>query len=269
MAKTLLSYAFLILFAWNTNGQSCTPDQTYADSTSGVYPPPYDPVESPHGGIRQCAIIGQPFSFDFTVVVGDTIRFGSFAFPLDSIRITEVQNLPVGLNYICNPPTCSFPKNSVACANLFGAPTSTNSPGAYDLKIIGEAFVNGSSLPFPMEFPNAQLAPGKYTIHLLADDTTPCPVTAVSEAFQGRMSMLLMPNPASNAVMLKISSMLSGNFRLRVIDLLGRATHQQMLNLQPGEQSLQIDCSLFTPGIYTVMLSNEKGFLTEKLVIQN
>ncbi len=269
MIKTLLSISLSLFLAWTSMGQSCTPDQTYADSTAGVYPPPYDPMESPQGGIRQCAIIGQPFSFDFTVVVGDTIRFGAFAFPLDSIRITEVQNLPVGLNYVCNPPTCSFLKNTVGCANLFGSPTSTNSPGTYDLKIIGEAYINGSSLPFPLEFPNAQLAPGKYTIHLLADDTTPCPVTAVSEAFRGKMHMLITPNPASEQITLKISSMFSGNFHLRVIDLLGRSAHQQTLGLQAGESSIQISCSDFAPGLYTVVLSNADGYLTEKLVIQN
>lgn len=269
MLKFVLPVLILLSSVVFSFGQMCEPDQTYADTTSGVYPPPYDPELSPYGGIRECAIIGQPFSFDFTIVVGDTITFGAFSFPLDSIRINEVQGLPVGLNYICNPPTCSFGKNSLNCANLFGSPTSANAPGEYQLTIVGAAFVNGSPLPFLISFPDDNLAPGTYAINLLADDITPCPVSVVSESFKGVMNMAVVPNPASQTATLEISSMFSGNFKLSVIDLLGQTNYQEDVEVLVGNQKLTINCENFTPGMHIVMLSNQQGFLTQKLVVQH
>ncbi len=269
MLKSVLPILLFAVSSVVAFGQMCEPNEMYADSTSGVYPPPYEPDVSPDGGITECAIIGQPFSFDFTIVVGDTITFGAFSFPLDSIIINEVQGLPVGLNYICNPPNCTFEKNTLSCANLFGTPTSDNNPGEYELSIVGAAFVNGSPLPFPISFPDENLAPGSYSINLLADDTTPCPLTAVSESFKGRMSMELMPNPAAGIVTLEISSMFVGDFDLRVLDLLGRAVHQSKVTLTAGTQQLQIDCAEFGEGMHLVFLSNEEGYLTQKLMIQH
>jgi hypothetical protein len=268
MLKSVLPILMFLFTAAAAFGQMCEPDQMYADSSSGVYPAPYDPDLSPDGGITECAIIGQPFSFDFTIVVGDTITFGAFSFPLDSIKINEVQGLPVGLNYICNPPNCTFEKNTLSCAGLFGTPTSANTPGEYELTIVGAAFVNGSPLPFPISFPDDNLAPGSYAINLLADDTTPCPLTAVSESFQGRMSMEVMPNPASGVATLEISSIFSGNFELRVLDLLGRTVHQEQVEVLAGKQNLQINCTEFSEGMHLVFLSNQEGYLTQKLMIQ-
>lgn len=269
MLKPVLPILIFLLTAAVSFGQMCEPNEMYADSTSGVYPAPYDPDVSPDGGIKECAIIGQPFSFDFTIVVGDTITFGAFSFPLDSIKINEVQGLPEGLNYICNPPTCTFEKNTLSCANLFGTPTSANTPGEYQLTIVGAAFVNGSSLPFPISFPDDNLAPGSYAINVLADDTTPCPVSAVSESFRGLMSMELMPNPASQEATLEISSIFTGNFELRVLDLLGRTVHRESVEVLAGKQRLQINCADFSEGMHLVFLSNHEGYLTQKLMVQH
>ncbi len=269
MLKSVLPVFLFVFTTVLSFGQMCEPNEMYADSTSGVYPAPYEPDLSPDGGITECAIVGQPFSFDFTVVVGDTITFGAFSFPLDSIKINEVQGLPVGLNYICNPPNCTFEKNTLSCANLFGTPTSDNVPGEYALTIVGAAFVNGSPLPFPISFPDDNLAPGSYSINLLADDTTPCPVSAVSESFKGLMSMDVMPNPASGEATLEISSIFAGNFELRVLDLLGRTVHQEKVEVLAGKQRLKINCAEFSEGMHLVFLSNQEGYLTQKLMVQH
>lgn len=269
MIKSVLPIFLFLVSSVLAFGQTCEPNEMYADSTSGVYPPPYEPDLTPNGGITECAIINQPFSFSFTIVVGDTIKFGAFAFPLDSIKITEVQGLPIGMNYVCNPPNCTFEKNTLSCANVFGTPTSMNTPGEKPLSIVGSAFINNSPLPFPISFPDANLAPGTYSINLLADDTTPCPVTAVSESYQGILSMTLMPNPASGNATLEISSMFSGNFDLRVLDLFGRTVHQEAVEVVAGKQNIQIDCSDFSEGMHLVFLSNQNGYLTQKLMIQH
>ncbi|MFQ5448097.1 MAG: hypothetical protein ACE5FF_14330, partial [Saprospiraceae bacterium] len=109
MKRLSLTFLALSFFAL-ASAQDCQPDEIYADSSNGVYPLPYDSIISPNGGINECAVIGQPYEFTFTVVVGDTFTFGAFSFPLDSISVTSVQGLPEGLNYACNPATsCSFP----------------------------------------------------------------------------------------------------------------------------------------------------------------
>lgn len=269
MNKSLPVLFLLLILTTALQAQLCEPDQIYADSASGVYPPPFEPDLTPLGGITDCAIIGQPFDFVINFVIGDTIKFGPLAFPLDSIRVTQVTGLPEGLNYACNPSVCSFPRNSLNCANIFGTPTANNTPGAHDLAIIGEAFINGSPLPFALQFPDDDLAPGKYTIYVLSDDTEPCPATAVSEAYAGKMSMSVVPSPASDRITVDLTSTIFGNFELRVMDLLGRVVMQQSVVVEHGRQAFNLDSSLLPNGLHFVLLQNRFGYLSEKFVVRH
>jgi len=262
---TLLSLSFLVL----ASAQDCQPNEIYADSTNGVYPLPYDSIESPNGGISACAIIGQPYDFVFTVVVGDTFKFGAFAFPLDSIRVTGVSGLPVGLNYACNPTTCSFSSNTLNCAAIYGTATAANAPGNYDLTIEGEAFINGSPLPFPLTFPDPNILPGKYTLKLLPDDGTPCGTTDVRESLAGQVAIITQPNPSAGLVQIEVSSQLFGKFSFKVVDLPGQPVYNSTVELTEGRNHFNFDGSQLANGMYILILEGEAGRLTHKFAIQH
>ncbi len=262
---TLLSVSFLGL----VSAQDCEPNQIYADSSNGVYPLPYDSIVSPNGGITECATLGQPYEFVFTIVVGDTFTFGAFKFPLDSIRVTSVDGLPVGLNHACSPSLCSFPSNSFNCAVIYGTPTSANTPGDYDLTIVGEAYINGSPLPLGLNFPDPDLLPGKYTLKLLPDDGTPCGTTDTRESLAGKVSLTSQPNPSSGPVHIDIFSKLFGQFDFKVLDLLGQTVYNSKLELVEGRNQFDFDVSQLSNGMYIINLEGEAGSITHKFTIQH
>ncbi len=267
MIRTLLSIAF-IAFAGLVFGQDCEPDLSYADSTAGVYPKPYDAATNPNGGITECAVIGQPFSFNLTVVINDTLKIGTLSFNLDSIIISQVNGLPTGLNYACEPTNCHFLRNTINCATIYGTPTAANAPGAYDMIIKGSAYVNGSSFPLPLEFPNDQIAPGKYTIHLNANAADPCAVTGTSELAK-QLSIKTVPNPVHGIAQIKINSQISGQFQFQLIDLLGNQIEQRQVSLMQGENSIGFEANSLPNGLYLAQLHNESGQVTQKIVVQH
>jgi hypothetical protein len=254
--------------------QECQPDPAYADST-GVFPLPYDETIYPDGGIKDCAYIGQPFNYTFTVGVGDSINvvIGGFALslPLDSVVVVSVTGLPVGINYACDKPGCKFAKNSIGCAVLYGTPTAANAPGDYQLVITGRAYFAPPAFPpfFDVAFPG-DFFPGEYKLKLLANSSDPCEAVNTRESLRGSVSMSVNPNPASGEAQLVIDSKINGNFTLHIVDLLGQTNHQQKAELFTGMNTIRLDGSHLPNGLYMVMLENEKGHhIAQKLTIQH
>ena len=270
MNRIVLTLIALMPFGLlNAQTGTCEPDAFYADSTAGVYPRPYDPVLSPHGGISECAIIGQPYQFKFTIVISDTLTVAGSALALDSIVISAVQNLPVGLAYACNPTNCHFQKDTIGCAVIFGTPTAANMAGDYDLKIVGSAYISGFPFPLPLEFPNAAIAAGKYTLQLLASNATPCTVVATRETLADKVALSLRPNPTAGFVEVKAVSELTGKFILKVVDLPGRTVYQSPVDMRLGSNTFSFDGSNLSNGMYILTLENEQGNIARKLTIQH
>ena len=123
---TSVSIALLGLFA---NAQTCVPDPMYADSIGFVFPPPYDSILNPEGGIPQPACIGKSFEFVWTIDVPTDVTVFGFPVQLDQLSLATngaVTNLPKGVTYVCNPPNCVFKVNEPGCVLLYGTPTAEN-----------------------------------------------------------------------------------------------------------------------------------------------
>ncbi|MBI1226760.1 MAG: T9SS type A sorting domain-containing protein [Bacteroidetes bacterium] len=267
MTKLLLAFC-LCACATFINAQTCMPDMQYADSTAGVYPKPYDAATNTGVGITECAVIGQNFNVNLTVVIHDSLTIGTSSYPLDSIVISSVEGLPTGLTYKCDPANCHFVQNTISCAAIYGIPTAANAPGAYDMVIKGSAYINGSSFPLPLEFPNPLIAPGKYTIHLNANSSDPCSLTATKN-LEGQMSITTQPNPTAGMVQIKINSQINGQFQMQVLDLLGKRIAQRQVSISAGVNSLEYDASGLANGLYLMQIQNEQGFVTQKLAVQH
>ncbi len=267
MTRLLLALC-LCTCATILDAQTCMPNMQYADSTAGVYPKPYDAATNTGVGITECAVIGQNFQFNLTVVINDSLTIGTASYPLDSIVINQVTGLPIGLTYNCDPSNCHFLKNTLSCASIYGTPTAANAPGPYDMVIKGVAFINGSSFPLPLEFPNPLIAPGKYTIHLNANASDPCAVTGTTD-LEGLVSITTLPNPTAGITQIKINSQLTGQFQMLVVDLLGKRIEQRQVGIFAGENTVNFDASYLSNGLYLILLQNEKGTVTQKLAVQH
>lgn len=153
------------------DAQYCKPDSTYRDSSAGVYPKPIIPGGAGKG-IDKKACINKPYEFVFTVAIPDTLTIPGIPFliNLNFAKIDTVgaiSNLPKGIGYACNPPSCVFPKKTIGCLVLRGTPTNDNKPGLFKPVIkltIGSLFGN-----LEIEYPGVQF-PGEYILELLDEN---------------------------------------------------------------------------------------------------
>ena len=270
MKKMLLTVLACIPFAF-LSAQNCEADPAFQDST-GVFPMPFDAANpSPDAGINKCAVIDENFEFVFTVGVGDSITIPGSpqAAALNRVEVTEVLNLPSGISYLCEPTDCVFQKSTIGCVKLSGIPVASNAPGAYELEIKVNVFLEGLVFPIPLTFPDENLAPGTYSLQLLADASDPCDVVSTTDQLEDKVQVSIQPNPTSGPVNLAINSDVFGEFDLHVIDLLGQSVHRESINIQQGTNYVTYDGSQLVNGIYFLVLENELGRIAQKMTIQH
>lgn len=263
----------LFVTALSAQTPACTPDQKYKDSTAGPYPRPYDTINNRNGGIDKPACLGKPYSFTFTVKITDSITIKLFgldvSLPLDSIVIAKtggIKNLPVGINYACNPPSCVFPKKSLNCVIISGTPATSNPVKDYSLEITGKAYnflvPGGQEIKFPgPDFP------GEYKLKLLAANDAKC-ATSGTQSLNSDISMMRhAPNPFSVTTQIQIESNVSDIFQFDVYDLVGKSVFHTPLSIQAGSNSLEFKGENLPNGIYIYSLSKGNKVMSNKFVI--
>lgn len=265
MKKILLlsTLALAGLVGW-AQPPSCEPDPS-APLDEPIYPPPYvadNPL--PCSGISDTAVIGEYFEFVQTVTVPENFE----GVPLLNIIIPDnaVSNLPTGIDYVCNPPDCIFDVNTQGCIVLYGTP-EVSEPDVFDLEISVVITLPGPT-PFPYQFPNDQV-PGNFFLHVqesCADDCT-CDLTSSTYELGQDISFLAQPNPSNGYTLLQVESQVSGEYQLILSDLLGRLLVQREVQLIEGANTLELDASHLSAGMYQVSLSNGRSAVTQKLII--
>ncbi len=271
--KRLLLLISIIAFTHMSYAQlgQCTPNQNYIDSTGGVYPLPYDSLTNPKGGINLSACIGHPYQFVFQVVIPDTINYPGFGkIPLTnfSIPVTNaISNLPTGLTYICNPPSCSFNSHTVGCIAIYGTVANTVTPKAYDLVITGSLTALGFQIPFT--FPSAQLYPGNYFLTVEPENSTKCYKVSTSEARTANFFADVNPNPITQYSNLLIFSKKDLNLKLSILDINGSTIQTKNIKVVEGKNSFQLDTSLLPDGVFLYKIEEETGYTVGKIIVQH
>lgn len=253
----------------------CTPNQAIKDSTFGVYPKPYDKAVYPNGGIDKSACIGKPYKYQLTAKVPDSIpvaQLGGIKIPLDSIKVAKtgaVTGLPQGMSYACNPPNCVFPKNSLGCLYMYGTATSANAAGDYDLKIEMTAYLNTIIGAFPQKvtFPDATIAPGKYTLKLEGTNSTTCFVTDVNDKSENILHIAASPNPTNDMTIISFFALENDAFDFVVTNAAGQIVHKRKVAVQSGINTLTFEAGNLAEGMYIYYLGNNKGKAVNRLII--
>ncbi|MES2620688.1 MAG: T9SS type A sorting domain-containing protein, partial [Bacteroidota bacterium] len=88
-------------------------------------------------------------------------------------------------------------------------------------------------------------------------------INAVGEVRNQKSEIRIYPNPASNSVTISVDEAMLGS-TATVTDITGR----KMMGVQLATRNLQLETTTFASGVYFVTVSNEKGSVTKKLVIQ-
>ncbi|MDX1941507.1 MAG: T9SS type A sorting domain-containing protein [Saprospiraceae bacterium] len=259
--KRILLFIIVIFSIGKNFAQTCTPDRTLPDSVV-ISPLPYT-MTNPTGGINDTACIGEPFEFAVSVNVPAQYNSPLGLLPITSITMATdgaIRKIPVGIDYVCNPPNCVFPKDSVGCILLFG--TVNDTAGVYDIAI---DFTIQSLIAFPISFPNPTLFPGNYFLHV--KPAGQC-ITSTNDLADLGVSTQVRPNPFSGFTQIIINTPISGNFDFTVTDLLGRKIRRERVNLIVGENTIDFDGSDLAAGVYIYTLSDGERQLSDKMIVQ-
>ncbi len=244
----------------------CTPDETYRDSAIGVYPPPMSD-DNPDAGITESACINSGYEFVLTFKVPDNLS----GISLDSIVIQPegaVNNLPIGLDYDCNPPNCLFtPDDTLACLVILGTATSENTPGEYDLTIDTKIYTSLGSQDITFPTPIIPGADGNYILTLHEEGNPDCFVTSTNDYITRNIRVTNSPNPFSTITNIQVYSQVDETLDFRVFDLLGNIVHQDVIDVFQGENNFEFDGTHLANGIYTFSMSNNLGAISRKIVV--
>ena len=137
----------LLLFtftAYNLSISQCTPDPLYADSSWGIWPDEQTNFMSGDIGVAYQQII----NFKVPIDAGD-IDSAFAGVPVDSVVLNNVSNLPPGISYACNVPSCTWYGDSAGCANIDGMPTTN---GSFQITLDITGWVTIFFNPFPQTF---------------------------------------------------------------------------------------------------------------------
>lgn len=269
MKKALL--LILVVFAAIGLQAQCTPDPIYQDSAIGVYPAPFK-EDRPSSGIPDTACVNEYFDFTITFKVPPNIMFSGFPVDINSIVLATtggVNNLPEGLSYACNPPTCIFvPEDTLSCVNIFGTPSNPDDVGVHDLTI--DATVNTSITSLPIVLPDnsgvVEGADGNYYLHVRAEGD--CMTTSTENLFSDVAGLKNIPNPFGYETLIEVTVRTAGVYDFEVFDIIGNRVSNQKINLHTGVNNIPFVAENMTNGIYTYTLSNGNGRIAAKMVVQ-
>lgn len=247
----------------------CIPDEMLQDSV-GVFPLPFDEEIRPEGGITEVACIDQPYEFVFTIVLGDTLVVSGISAVIDSVQFspdTAFVGLPTGLTYECSTPDCKFFNGGSGCVVIKGTPDASNRSGLYPLEIIGTIFTGG--LPVELSFPNPGIAEGTYDITLDEPDSENCTTSSTFDfSSKGQVGLQFNPNPTSGYGTLDVEAPSNDIYQFRLFNLLGKELFHAPMQLNKGNNRIDMDVSFLPDGIYLYSLSDGKSQVTKRLAVK-
>ena len=225
----LLLFAFT---AYNLSISQCTPDPLYADSSWGIWPDEQTNFMSGDIGVAYQQII----NFKVPIDAGD-IDSAFAGVPVDSVVLNNVSNLPPGISYACNVPSCTWYGDSAGCANIDGMPTTN---GSFQITLDITGWVTIFFNPFPQTFTY-----DGYVINI-------GPVGIDSYHLTTNTFKLdnAIPNPANNECKVQFVSGKNVSANYKLTNLLGEIIESYPINGVRGVNDVYINTSLLQNGVY-------------------
>ena len=230
---------------------NCLPDPNFTDP--GIYP------DSSIGWSQ--ATVGVQYSQVITAIVpSDTVVLfngNQVAVTIDSIELVGLDNLPVWLSLACEPPTCTIKGGETGCGIVKGTPPS-GSAGTYKIDLITKAY--GKIPGFGIPLTQTDTAEGYFTLIV----NGPSGIPNVS---RDPFNFIIVPNPSSGNFTLDVSSPISQEASVTVMNIIGQAIYTQQYNLSRGENKLAVNNLYIPEGNYFVTIKSGNYILTKKLYI--
>lgn len=254
--KKILLALMLILGGISFSNAQCTPGPEYGN---GIYPDtttnlifgckdvPYEQVISikvPMDTVIDTNLMGQNLTINAV---------------FDYIEVLDVEGLPNGLSFACNPNDCKFPGNDVGCAVISG---TTSEVGTHELLFKLEAHLN-AQVPLVGNLPLDQPYDlDSYRIIILDSESPECEGLGI-ETLTESATVKVFPNPATDIV--TISNLPKyGVKNIHIYNVEGKVIHTYFTE----SESLSIHTSTFKAGAYFIKVMKNNGSETIKLIIE-
>lgn len=246
----LLLIAFLI--ANMSIAQVCVPD-VVEEEPFGIWPAPEDGFAVGNVGELYTQVVSFKIPEDSGEIPG-----GIPDQTIDSIQVTQIVNLPDGLDWACESHSgseCTFYPNIPGCAVITGVPTEA---GVFTLTIQTNAFVElfgPNPVPFPFD---------GFEIEILG------PVSVAELSQYGMMLNQNAPNPFQDNTVVSFSLNQSVQVDFHVYNLLGKVVHSRTVNASAGENRIELNADQLNmgAGIYLYSLAIDGQSVTRKMIVK-
>ena len=252
MKKTLLTLGLAIatIFA----SAQCTPDPQfsapgiYPDSTTGLSP----------------AYVGQAYNEVITIItpLDTTVEYNGIPIPVTvlTIELTSLTGLPASFSYDCEAGNCSFAGGTTSCAVLSSPGPDVSELGSHQI-IMNTTTTADAGLPINIEQVDVI---DYYYIEVLNATSTLNQFNDLSFELKG-----VFPNPAVNNAKIQFISGTPEAVTFKVYNLLGEEIESQFINSQRGVNTINVNTTSYSEGMYLYSINNGKEVLTKRMIIKN
>lgn len=253
MRKVLLILSFIISAA--IASAQCTPDPQF--TSAGIYP------DSATG--LAAAYVGQLYNQNITIITptDTTVEYlGQIInVTIDNIDLTNVAGLPASFSYTCDPPNCSFPGGTVKCAELYSAAPASSEIGLH--QIIFETTSYVSNVPFIGTTTQDDVI-DYYYLEVSA------PTSTINQFNNNTFELkAAYPNPVKEQAKIQFISGESADILFNVYSLLGEKLETQFISSSRGVNTINLNTSSYSKGIYLYSINNGNKILTQRMVVQD
>ena len=254
MKQLLLTFS-AICIALSSHSQ-CTTDTSI--TSPGIYPDEITNLDE--------AFVGQAYSTQIDVLTPlDTsvsLSGLNVNVTISNIDLTSITGLPNNFTYACNPPNCSFPGGTYACAEIYSTVNPTQADAGYYPLVMTTSTL---AINVPLIGSITQLDTVDYFFIDISN------ATATLEHLNASTFKILdvFPNPVSDNASFQFVHGKNEVVSFYVIDMLGNIVHEKKINSNYGVNKFDVDISKLPSGIYTYCFKNSNNLISKKLIVSN
>ena len=254
MKQLLLTFLAICIALFSYS--QCIPDASI--TSPGIFPDEITNLDE--------AFVGQAYSTQIDVLTPlDTsvsLSGLNVNVTISNIDLTSITGLPNNFTYTCNPPNCSFPGGTYACAEIYSTVNPTQADVGYYPLIMTTSTL---AINVPLIGSITQLDTVDYYFIDISNATA-----TLEHVNMSTFKILdVFPNPTSNNASFQFVIGKSENISFYILDMLGNIVDEKKIYSNYGVNKFDVDISRLPSGIYTYCFKNSNNLISKKLIVSN